>query len=296
MSALVHQTTKDKIENVLIGTLLGLVGFSALFPLIYVVIISITPLSELARNGGFSVFPQDVTFKAYEAVFKSPLIPKALRITIIITLVGTISNLLFTALLAYPLSKKSLPFRSSILLFLLFTLVFNGGLIPTYLVVHATGLVNTLGALFIPTLISTFYLLIMKTFFENLPEELMEAARMDGYGEFRLLFRVVLPLSAPIIATLGLFYGVAHWNEFFAGIIYINNPDLLPLQVVLRNMLSGATMNSELQTLNPQLVAQLPGESFKMALVVVSTLPIILIYPFLQKYMSQGMLLGAIKG
>lgn len=296
MSAIIHKTGRSRLEQAVIHFLLGLAAFAALFPLFYVAVVSVTPLSEVARNGGFSFFPRELTFSAYEAVFSSPLVPKALRVTIAVTLIGTVANLLFTALLAYPLSKKSLPMRGPILLFLLFTLVFGGGLIPTYLVVHATGLVNTIFALFVPTLISTFYLLIMKSFFESLPEELLEAARIDGYGEFRLLFRVVLPLSKPVMATMALFYGVAHWNEFFAGIIYINDPDLMPLQVVLRNMLSGSTISSELQMLNPQLAAELPGETFKMALVIVSTLPILFVYPFLQQYMAQGMMLGAIKG
>jgi len=296
MSAIARKTKMNKLEDAFIYVILGAIAFTALFPLVYVFIVSITPLSEVARNGGYTVFPGKVTFDAYATVFKSPLVPQALKVTVFVTVVGTLANLLFTALLAYPVSKKSLPFRNGILLFLVFTLLFNGGLIPTYLVVHATGLVNTLGALIVPSLISTFYLLIMKTFFENFPEELIEAARVDGMGEFRLLFQIILPLSKPVVATLGLFYGVAHWNEFFAGIIYINDPELMPLQVVLRNILVGSTISGDLQTLNPQLMAELPGETIKMALVVVSVLPVLFVYPFLQKYMTQGMMLGAIKG
>ncbi len=296
MSDIAYKTIRSQLEQACIYILLGLVAFTALFPLVYVTIVSITPLSEVARNGGFSIFPRQVTFSAYGAVFASSLVPKALQVTILVTVVGMLANLIFTAMLAYPLSKRSLPLRSVILTFLLFTLVFGGGLIPTYLVVHATGLVNTLFALFVPTLVNTFYLLIMKTFFESLPEELIEAARIDGYGEFRLLFSVVLPLSKPVMATMALFYGVAHWNEYFAGIIYINDSNLMPLQVVLRNMLTDSTVSSDLLTLSPQLAAKLPGETFKMALVVVSTMPIIVVYPFLQKYLTQGMMLGAIKG
>jgi len=296
MSSIARKTKMNKLEDAFIYAILGAIAFTALFPLVYVFIVSITPLSEVARNGGYTVFPGKVTFDAYATVFKSPLVPQALKVTVFVTVVGTLANLLFTALLAYPVSKKSLPFRNGILLFLVFTLLFNGGLIPTYLVVHATGLVNTLGALIVPSLISTFYLLIMKTFFENFPEELIEAARVDGMGEFRLLFQIILPLSKPVVATLGLFYGVAHWNEFFAGIIYINDPELMPLQVVLRNILVGSTISGDLQTLNPQLMAELPGETIKMALVVVSVLPVLFVYPFLQKYMTQGMMLGAIKG
>jgi putative aldouronate transport system permease protein len=282
--------------NMGIYLLLGLVAFSALFPLVYVFVVSITPMSEVARNGGFNVFPHEVNFQAYKAVFSSPLVPKALQVTITITVLGTLANLLFTMLMAYPLATKSLPFRSTILMFLVFTLLFSGGLIPTYLVVHATGLIDTLGALIVPGLISTFYLFIMKTFFENFPEELIDSARIDGVGEIQLLFSIILPLSKPVIATLGLFYGVTHWNDFFSAIMYINNPDLMPLQVVLRNMLVGSTMASDLQLMSPQLMAEVPGETFKMALVIVSTIPIMLVYPFLQKYLTQGMLLGAVKG
>jgi len=264
--------------------------------LYYVVVMSLTPYSEVIRNGGFVVLPSTLTLDAYETILSSRVIPRALRVTVTVTLAGTFLNLLVTMLLAYPLSKKYLPGRNPVLLALVFTMLFSGGLIPLYLVVRATGLINTLWALIIPGLVSTFNLLIMKTYFENLPAEVEESAKVDGCGDLQTLVRIVLPLSAPIMATLGLFYGVNHWNAYFQGIMYLNDRALYPLQVVLRNMIQTPNVSQELMVTNPTMIQQLPPETVKMAAVVVAMAPVMAVYPFLQRYFIKGMLLGAIKG
>ncbi|OAS15657.1 carbohydrate ABC transporter permease [Paenibacillus oryzisoli] len=290
-----HKTKGDHAADVAIYTVLGLFALVTLFPLYYVAIVSITPYVEVMKNGGFVIWPEHVTFQAYKEIFSSPRIPQALKITVFITVVGTTLNLVVTTLLAYPLSKKSVPGRNFILMALVFTMIFSGGIIPLYILVRSLGLYDSVWALVIPGMVSTFNLLIVKTYFENLPAEVEEAARVDGCGELATLFRIVLPLSAPIMATIGLFYGVTHWNEYFKGIFYLSDKSLMPMQVVLRSMIQTPNVSTEL-SINSLVLDALPPETIKMAVVVVATLPLLIIYPFLQKYFVKGALLGSIKG
>lgn len=295
MSYVFRKSWSDRITDAVIYAVLAVFGFLALFPVYYVWAVSMTPYSEVLRHGGFLLVPRTFTLDAYRAIFGSAVVPRALSVTVAVTLAGTALNLLVTMLLAYPLSKKYLPGRNTVLMGIVFTMIFSGGLIPTFLTVKATGLMNSLWALIIPGLVSTFNMLIMKTYFESLPSEIEEASKVDGCGDPAVLLRIVLPLSMPIIATLGLFYGVNHWNAYFGGIMYLNNRDLYPLQVVLRNMIITPSVSQELSVPQSQL-STLPPESIKMATVVVAVLPVLAVYPFLQKYFIKGMLLGAVKG
>ncbi|ALS27103.1 ABC transporter permease [Paenibacillus sp. 32O-W] len=296
MSRVLYKTKADRIADAAIYTLLALFGLLTLFPLYFVFVMSITPYSEVLRNGGFVIFPSAFTWEAFDAVFSSKTVPQALKVTVTVTVAGTFLNLLVTTMLAYPVSKKYVPGRNAVLMAIVFTMLFSGGLIPLYLVVRATGLINTIWALIIPGLVSTFNMLIMKTYFENLPAEVEEAAKVDGCGDIQTWVRIVLPLSTPIMATLGLFYGVGHWNAYFAGIMYLNDKSLYPIQVVLRNMIQTPNVSQELAIANPLTLAALPPETIKMATVVVAIIPVLVIYPFLQRYFVKGMLLGAIKG
>jgi putative aldouronate transport system permease protein len=214
----------------------------------------------------------------------------ALWITVLITVLGTALNMAFTVLMAYPLSRKRLPARGAFLLMVVFTMLFSGGLIPTYLVVKSAGLLNSIWALIVPNLIWSFNILIVKSFLEQLPEELFESAKIDGASDFRILWQIVVPLSLPVMVTVGLFYGVGHWNEFFQAIMYVTNRKLFPLQVIVREIL--------MQTQQPLENAEniTPTETLQMASVVMASLPIIVVYPFLQKHFTRGMLLGSIKG
>jgi putative aldouronate transport system permease protein len=295
MSFVSHKTKGDHAADVAIYAVLGLFALITLFPLYYVAIVSITPYVEVMRNGGFVIWPEHITFQAYKEIFGSPRIPQALKITVFITVIGTTLNLIVTTLLAYPLSKKSVPGRNFILMALVFTMIFSGGIIPLYILVRSLGLYDSVWALVIPGMVSTFNLLIVKTYFENLPAEVEEAARVDGCGELATLFRIVLPLSAPIMATIGLFYGVTHWNEYFKGIFYLSDKSLMPMQVVLRSMIQTPNVSTEL-SINSLVLDALPPETIKMAVVVVATLPLLIVYPFLQKYFVKGALLGSIKG
>lgn len=280
----------DRLFNAVNYIILTLVIIAVAFPLFYVVSVSLTPYSEVLRNGGFVVLPRSITFESYAAFLGDSLIPRAFGVTAFITIVGTAINLALTSLMAYPLSKPYLPGRTVLLFLVAFTLLFNGGVVPTYLLVKMTGLINSVWSMILPSAVWSFNLLIMKTFFEGLPRELDEAAKIDGAGELRILGQIVLPLSMPVMATVGLFYAVGHWNEFFQAIMYINDSAKYPVQVILRNILASAMM--------PPMDAEdvLPSESLQMAAVVLSALPIVVVYPFVQKYFTQGMLLGSVKG
>lgn len=285
------RSTEDWIFDLVTVVLLGAVGFAAVFPLMFVVSMSLTPYSEVLRNGGFIVFPRSITFDGYTQVLTDQLIPRAFLVTVFITAAGTAISLILSVLLAYPMSKKRLPLRSVFIFMVVFTMLFNGGVIPTYLVVKGVGLLDSIWAMIIPSAIHTFNILIMKSFFENLPEELFESARMDGAREMRVLFQIVLPLSLPMLLTIGLFYGVQSWNTLFSALMYVNDRALFPLQVVIREILIGSTMIESGDFGQP-----VHTETFKMSAVIVSTLPVIIVYPFIQKYFNKGMLLGSIKG
>ncbi|MBE1441201.1 MULTISPECIES: carbohydrate ABC transporter permease [unclassified Paenibacillus] len=281
---------EDRFINVLVYMVLGLAGAAAIFPLMYVFSVSITPFSEVLKNGGFILLPKSATFTAYEKLLTESAIPRAFWVTVYITIVGTVINLALTILMAYPLSRKMLPGRQVFLLLVVFTMLFSGGLIPTYLVVKSLGLLDSVWSMILPNAVWSFNVLIMKSFFENLPEELFESARMDGAKEFRILMQMVVPLSVPSLLTVGLFYMVGHWNEFFQAIMYVTDRTLFPLQVIIRELL--------MLTQQPLENAEnmLPTETMQMASVVMASLPIIIIYPFIQKHFTKGMLLGSVKG
>ncbi|MFD0676057.1 MULTISPECIES: carbohydrate ABC transporter permease [unclassified Paenibacillus] len=272
---------------------LSLIAVLTLFPFLYVIIISITPESEVIRRG-IVLIPEQITFNAYKSVFNGGSgIWGAYQITLFRTIVGTMLNLVFTVLGAYVLSKKALPGRSGLLMFVVFTMLFSGGLIPTYIVVRSLELTNTVWALIVPGLVSVFNLVVVKGFFEQLPVELEESAKVDGAGELKVLVQIILPLSLPSIATIGLFYAVGHWNSYFDAVIYINKSSLMPLQVILRNILLSSQNQQNLELINDATVSSL---AIQMASVIVSTVPILCVYPFIQKHFTKGVMIGAVKG
>jgi putative aldouronate transport system permease protein len=270
-------------------TILLVIAVVSVFPLMYVFAMSITPFSEVLRHGGFLVIPRQITFEAYATLLSNSQLPQSFKVTVIITVLGTAINLILTTLLAFAVSKRQLPGRSALLFMVVFTMLFNGGLIPTYLIVKDTGLMDTIWAMMIPNAIASFNVLLMKSFFENLPEELFESAQMDGASEFTQLLRIAVPLSTPVMATVGLFYLVSHWNEFFQAVMYITKAELHPVQVVVRKMLLAAQ-----STENPE--SAVPATTIRMAAVVLVSIPVVVVYPFLQRYFAKGMLLGAVKG
>ncbi|MEK3883295.1 carbohydrate ABC transporter permease [Paenibacillus sp. PL2-23] len=286
---MVAKSLGDRVFNAINHTFLILVALVCVVPVLYVIAVSITPINEVMKNGGYVLIPQEISFAAYKELFTKDTIPRALMITLSLAIFGTFLNLVITALMAYPLSRKGLPGRGPLLLAVFFTMLFSGGLIPTYLIVKETGLLNTYGALIVPALVGTFQLLVMKSFFETIPEELFESARMDGAQELKILYSIVLPLSVPALITVGLFYMVGHWNEIFRAIMYITNSELYPLQVVIRSMLIQSADFNQAEVVVPTMTLQ-------MAAVMIASIPVIVFYPFVQKHLTKGMLIGAIKG
>jgi putative aldouronate transport system permease protein len=284
---------EDRLWDCFVWGALGLVTLVMFVPLWYVVVTSFTAADVWIRTGGsLWIWPNNVSLSAYRLLLGGAQLPRAFGISVYITLLGTLLNMIATTLLAYPLSKVGFRPRIPLMALVVFTLLFNGGLIPTYLIVRDLHLVNTYWSLMLPNLISAFNLLVMRAFFQSLPPEIEESARIDGASEWQILWRIVLPLSKPILATIGLFYAVAHWNGFFDAILYLSDANMQPLQVVLRSILNAANLS---QFGDISAATALPTETLQMAAVVLTTLPVLLVYPFLQRYFVAGTLLGAVK-
>ncbi|WP_409347154.1 carbohydrate ABC transporter permease [Paenibacillus sp. MBLB4367] len=279
------------IANVCILVLCSLV---MLFPFVYVLATSLSPMEQVLR-GGLILWPEKLSWDAYDTIFSNRHFVRSLWMSIVITVMGTFVNLVLTSLMAYPLAKKRLRGRNTILFLVVVTMLFSGGLIPTYLVVKNMHLLNTIWSVILPGAISAFNLIIMKNFFNSIPEELEEAARIDGCRNFGVLFRIVLPLSMPALATFTLFYAVGHWNGFFSAVMYINKTELWPIQVLLRQMIIEGSVE-QFQNASLEASAQVVPQTIKMAATIVATVPILLIYPFLQKHFAKGVLLGSVKG
>ena len=286
------KTLSNRIVDLINYMLLLIFGLAAVLPFFYVIAVSFTDPAEVAK-GGLILFPKKFSLAAYEYIFSTNVLLRSLGVSVYITVVGTLINLLFTSLMAYPLAKPHLRGRQVILLGVLFTMLFSGGLIPTYFVVKAVGLTNTLWSLMIPGAISGFNLIVLKNFFQSIPEGLEDSAKIDGCNDFGVLMRIVIPLSMPAMATFALFYAVGHWNTFFSAIIYINDNKLWPVQVLLREVVIMAQSRIGDTEMDEALIQPL---TIRMAVIVFATLPILVVYPFLQKHFAKGVLLGSIKG
>lgn len=224
----------ERVFDVLVILLLVMAGLVCLIPMLHVIAVSLTPYDEYLRRGGMILFPTSITVDAYREFIKEPYLFECFMTTVVSTVLGTAFNILMTVLMAYPLAKTDLLGRKALNLFVLIPMLITGGLIPTYLVVRSTGLMNTILVYIIPGAIWSYVLIITRAFFSQIDKGIAESARMDGAGEWTILFRLILPISMPIIATIGLMYGVGHWNEYLSGVIYVNRPELRTLQVVLR--------------------------------------------------------------
>ncbi|WZL77387.1 carbohydrate ABC transporter permease [Eubacteriales bacterium mix99] len=280
----------DVVIDSFVDVILFIVGFISVFPLLYVFSVSLTPIEEVLKNGGFVVIPKSINLEAYSRIIEQRLLPRAMGVTVYITVLGTAINMFLSVLMAYPLSKDDLPGRKVLMNFVIFTMLFGGGTIPTYLMVKNLGLMNTYWAMTLPGAIGTYNMIVIKSFFENLPNDLFESARIDGASEFRVLWQIAIPLSRAVMMTVGLFYAVGHWSTYFPAIMYISDEKMHTLQVVLRKLLNN---NPEL---NMNVDTVVPTQTMQMASVIFSTVPIILVYPFIQKYFTKGVMLGAIKG
>ncbi|GAA4204356.1 carbohydrate ABC transporter permease [Actinocatenispora rupis] len=271
---------------------LAAIAVLVLYPFVAVLSTSLSSEAEISRHGGLVLFPTSPTLDAYRVIFAGGVVTSALVRSILITAVGTACSLAATVGMAYGLSRRGVVGGRFFLLVALFTMLFSPGVIPNFLVVKQLGLLDTYAALVLPTLISAFNLVVLRSFFMNLPTELYEAARIDGAGDFRVLLRIVLPLSKSVLAVVALFYAVGYWNAFFNAMLYVND-DKWPLAMVLRQfVLQGQSLNDTVSSSE----TSVPAQAIQMAVVVVSLVPILVVYPFLQRYFTKGVLTGAVKG
>lgn len=287
------RTLGSRLFGIVNFTLLAIVSIATVLPFIHVVAGSLTTSAEMAARK-FILFPTNVNFDAYRYVFSTNTIFRSIAVSVGVTAIGTAFSMLVTSLMAYGLSRKDLDGRKTIMFMVVFTMLFQGGLIPTFLVVKELHLIDTYAALVLPLTISAFNMIILRNFFQNIPEGLEESAKIDGCSDFGILFRIVLPLSMPAIATISLFYAVTYWNTYLNAILYLNDSKMWPIQVLLRQIVvlaSGMDYSSSLDGVVPP-----PDQAVKMAVIVVATLPILAVYPFLQKHFAKGALLGSIKG
>jgi putative aldouronate transport system permease protein len=269
-----------------------LVAVTAL-PMLYVIVVSFISPDDFQNYG--ITWPHHWSLDNYQQLLSGDsTMLQGYRNTLIITIVGTAISVIVTTMLAYALSRRGLPGRRFLTLAIFFTLLFNGGLIPTFLVVKSVGLLDTLWALMIPQAVGAYYFLIMRTYFAVFPAELEEAARIDGANDLTILFRIVMPLSRPILASIALFYAIDRWNDYFSGLIYLTRQDLYPVQLILYNLTS---QFSSVQLIDASQLARTPPtpEMAQMTAVVIAAVPILLVYPFVQRYFVQGVMIGSLK-
>lgn len=271
-----------------------LLCFVTLYPFLYVLFASLSDPTEMARFRGMLFYPKGFNLEAYNAVMDNPMILTGYRNTIFYVAGGTAINLFMTTLGAYALSRRNVYFSNSIMFMIVITMVFNGGLIPSFLLVNSLGMLDTPWALLLPGAVSSFNLIIMRTAFQAVPVSLEESARIDGANDWTIMSRIIVPLSMPVIAVMILWYAVGHWNSYFSALIYLRDRELFPLQLVLREILISNSTDS--MTTDAAASDRLDiGITIKYATIIISTLPILCLYPFLQKYFVHGVLIGALK-
>lgn len=285
------------ITNVIANIILAIFSIACLFPFIFVVIISLTSEQSLIQNG-YSIFPQEWSLEAYKYLLTSGgQLVQSYLVTITVTVIGTILNVSMVSSYAYAISRSSFKYRKQFTFLAFFTMLFGGGMVPSYIVMtQILGLKNTIWALILPLAFNVFNIMVMRTFFQkSIPDSILESARIDGASEFRILVKIVLPLALPGIATIALFSTLAYWNDWFNSMLYIDYQNLVPLQHMLMKIEKNIEFIRQNAVLSGQIMTTLPQESVRMAMVVVSTLPIACTYPFFQKYFISGLTIGGVK-
>lgn len=292
-----HKSLGYKVTNFIIYTALGLIGLITLLPFLYVIVVSFTDPSEYLRKS-LIIIPEKWSLSSYKYILSTPMFMRSLGVSGFLAVVGSAIGIIVTSALAYALSRRRFFGKKFFLVAILMTMLFNPGMIPNFLLVESLGLIDTVWALILPAITSAWYVFLMRNFYQELPEELEEAAKIDGCNDIGVFFRIMFPISMPAVAAFGLFFAVGFWNTYFNGVLYINSDELRPMQVVLQMMLIQASTNIADPSVAAMLQSEqmLPPETIKMAAVVVASLPIIMVYPFLQKYFVKGMLVGSVKG
>ncbi|AYA77984.1 carbohydrate ABC transporter permease [Bacillus sp. Y1] len=290
-----RRTTSEYIfDNINILIMLFVCAIT-LYPIWYVLVNSLNDGVD-AMRGGIYWWPREFTIENYKAVFQTQGILTSFGVTIAKTVIGTLTHVFFTAMVAYAISRRDLYGRKLYMMIGIITMFFSGGLIPYFLLIRDLGLFDNFLVYIIPTLFNFFHLIIFVSFFRELPASLEEAAKIDGANDFMIFIKVIIPLSMPVIATIALFQGVYQWNDYFAGVIFVNNPDLQPIQTYLYKVVAESSSNQMITAAGTVTTKTVTSQSIKLATMVVTTLPIMLVYPFLQKYFVKGMLIGSVKG
>lgn len=293
-----RKLTQDKVVYFINYIMLTVLLVMVLYPLIYIISCSFSS-GDALMSGKVKLFPVDPTLQSYQAVFKYQSIWTGYRNSIIYAVVGTVISMVLTLFAAYPLSRDDFRGKKIFTMIILFTMMFSGGLIPTYLLVKNLGLMDTIWAVVLPGAVSAYNIIVARTFFANtIPKELQEAAEMDGCSDFRFFIKIVIPLSTPIIAVLSLWVVVGLWNSYFGPMIYLNAQEKYPLQLVLRRILLLSQVNLNQSNINPELIRknQYLSEMLKYGTIIISTVPLMIIYPFVQKYFVKGVMVGSVKG
>ena len=291
---MIGSSAGSKVFTVINIAVLLLFTVITFYPMYYIAITSVSN-GMLVMQGKVNLYPIGLTLDSYKSIMADPQLFRSLWNSVLYTVLGTVINLIMSCLCAFPLSRRTFSGRNFFTGMIVFTMFFGGGMIPTFLVIKGLGLLDSLWALMIPGAISTWNLIIIKNFFQGIPAELEEAAKIDGAGDLRVLLQIVLPLSKPMLATFALFYAVGYWNSYTSALLYINDMKKWTLQIMLRQIImlsNGAIDGSEFD----ETATRPPSESIQMAVIVFGTLPILCVYPFLQKHFTKGVLVGAIKG
>jgi len=287
----------EKLADIVISGVLVLLTLAVLFPFYNMLLVSVAKYEDIISTPLY-VFPKAIDLQNYRMAILYPNFLNSVRVSTFVTLVGTGLSLLVTTMGAYALSRKDLPFRGFFLTLIIITMYFGGGLIPWYLVVKKLGFVDSIWVMIVPPLINTFYLILMRNYFESIPADLEESAKIDGANDVQILFLIMVPLASPIIATIALFYAVDRWNDWWLAMLFIQDQTKLPLTLILRKMVVDATIdlgNAMMNAMRDSHI-QVHSRSLQMATVTLTTIPILLVYPFLQKYFTKGIMLGALKG
>jgi len=284
------------VGDIMIGILMLVICFVSLYPVWYTVIISFNDSSDALR-GGIYWWPRKFSLESYKTVFQDTTIIRAFMVTVLRTVIGTVTSVFFTAMVGYALSKKYIMGNKFYTILGTITMFFGGGLIPYFITLKNLGLYNNFLVYIIPSLFNFYNMIIFRSFFNELPAGLEESARLDGANDSMIFIRIVIPLSAPVIATIALFNGVGHWNDYFTGVLYINDAELQPIQTYLFRIIASASASKTVVAMPAGVTAQqVSSQSVRLATMVVTTFPIMCVYPFLQKYFVKGMLIGSIKG
>jgi len=287
-----------KGDRVFVGFVYVILAISVLlvaFPVVNLLAVSLSGANPVT-SGDVSLWPKQFQWDAYRYVLQGDTFFRSFRVSVLITIVGTAIGILLAVMAAYPLSKPGLPGRKWIVLLFVFTMMFSGGIVPQYLLMNELGLLNTIWAVILPSVTGVFNLMIVKNYFETLPDEIEEAAKIDGATQLSILFRIMLPLSMPVVATIGLFYAVGFWNDYFNSRMYITDQHLMPLQVYLRTVIFEAQDPTGNFAIDSGGLGNLASQSIVNATVILSMLPMIVLYPFLQKFFLRGMVIGSVKG